>query len=641
MCGIAGIIHRDKLSAVERATVRRMCDAIAHRGPDDEGFYVEGRAGLGMRRLSIIDLAHGQQPMMNEDSSLHLVFNGEIYNYRELRGELIARGHVFQTESDTETIIHAYEEYGDDFLSRLRGMFAVALWDERREQLTLAVDRFGIKPLYYAADERGIVFGSELKCLEASRLISKEIDYDALAEYFTLGYIPPPATIYRSVRKLAPASVLRWTPREDARIETYWRLPAEEYETEESATLVRKRLRAALRDAVASHLMSDVPVGAFLSGGIDSGSIVALMSECGAQPIRTFTVGFKEREHSETELARLVARKFRTEHHEIIIELETVEILPELVSAFDEPFADSSALPTYYVSKAAREFVKVALSGDGGDELFLGYNYFRGLELARQMQRLPAAVRRALAAAPALLPRTSNAARNDKLARFRKRVADTMLAPTDSYRSKIRMPGLDAALPLLSEELRDKLLSANPYAAVDRALEENLSRNSTHQTHNLKTHPLAPFIHAGLKVSLAGDMLVKVDRMSMKNSLEVRVPLLDHVLAEQVARLPVAQRLSRGKLKGLLRETMADALPPEILRAPKHGFTVPLAAWFRGDLAAYAEDALLNADARASNFYDANAIKSLLAEHRSGRRDVGALVWSLLVFELWRKRSGL
>jgi asparagine synthase (glutamine-hydrolysing) len=625
MCGVCGIATADPEQPIEVDLLVRMADAIAYRGPDDSGVHVGPGIGLAMRRLSIIDLATGHQPMQNEDRTVHLVFNGELYNYRELRAQLRAQGHEFRTESDTEVVVHAYEEWGTSCLDSLRGMFAFAMWDDRAQRLVLAADRFGIKPLYFGVLDGGLVFGSELRCLLVSGQLSKEIDDAALAEYFTLGYIPPPATIFRQARKLEPGTLLEWTRSGGPVVHRYWDVPpVRNHGTVGRREDVQLELRELLRDSVKAHLVSDVPLGAFLSGGIDSSSVVALMSEVSSGTVRTFSVGFEAQEHDERPLARLVAERFGTDHHEFVLEPESVDVLPKLVQHFQEPFADSSALPTYYISKLARSFVKVALSGDGGDELFVGYPTFIGVELARHAQRLPAVARRALTALPDSVPWTVGSRWGDRINRWRKWAADTALPPEDAYRSKLTMAGLPTVKPLLTAELRERLDQEDPFRTVDAAL----ARAPT-------TRSLERILYAGLNVSLPGDMLVKVDRMSMANSLEVRVPLLDHVVAEFVTQLPVALRFPRWRLKALLKDTMASSLPREVLQQRKHGFTIPLASWFRGDLNSFAREILLGADARGRGFLDTRAIEAFLREHTRGSRNLGSAIWSLLMFELW------
>jgi asparagine synthase (glutamine-hydrolysing) len=632
MCGICGILHADPERPVDPAVVRGMTESIIHRGPDDDGYFVEGPVGLGMRRLSIIDLASGQQPIANEDGTVRLIDNGEIYNYAELRGELGATGHRFRTRSDTEVLVHAYEEDGADFVSRLRGMFALALWDASQRRLLLAVDRFGIKPLYYAVSGTGIAFGSELKCVIRSGLSTREIDFGALGQYFTLGYIPPPATIFAGVSKLAPGTLLQWTPASGTAVHRYWDSPRHQVDRHQNPAETRSGLRAALVDAVRSHLVSDVPVGAFLSGGIDSSAVVALMSEASDEPVRTFSIGFADSRYSELDKARVVARRYGTDHHELMVEPESLdELLPRLAAHFDEPFADSSALPTYHVSKLAREHVKVVLSGDGGDELFIGYTLFRGLKLAQHAQSLPAPVRRMLSALPERMPRIGRGASGDRLELLLRRIGDSMRRPEDAFKRKLSAPGLDVVRPLLSPGLRQSLDEHDPFELVDRWLGAYGPTNGA--------HPLESFVNTGFQVSLAGDMLVKVDRMSMANSLEVRVPLLDHVLAEHVAAIPIDRRMPRWRLKGLLRDTLADELPPEILRQPKRGFVVPLTTWFRDDLARYARETLLSPEALGRGFLKPSATAAMLARHEAGQGNEGSLIWTLLMFELWCREA--
>ena len=631
MCGICGIAHADPARGVQRERVELMTEALVHRGPDDDGYFFDGPVGLGMRRLSIIDVDGGRQPIGNEDGSVVLVYNGEIYNYRALRRELQAAGHEFSTSSDTEVVVHAYEDEGPEALGRLRGMFGLALWDGQRRRLLLAVDRFGIKPLYYAASDGAIAFGSELKCVMQAGMTGVELDPEGLAQYFTFGYIPPPATIFTGVRKLAPGTLLTWSPERGAETSRYWEVPHDRPDIRRSDVQTKAELRSALVDAARAHLVSDVPVGALLSGGIDSAALVALISEAAPQQLHTFSIGFADREHNELDKARLVAARYGTDHHELVVEPQTVELLPLLAAHFGEPFADSSALPTYNVARLAREHVKVVVSGDGGDELFLGYTLFRGLKLSARAQALPASIRQLVRRAAQALPTTPNTAVNDRLALLGKRVADTMLEPELAFKSKIASPGLNAIAPLLSPELTQVLADSDPFEGIDSWLKHYEKTNGD--------HTLAPFVRAGFQTSLAGDMLVKVDRMSMANSLEVRVPFLDHVLAEHVSTIPIERRMPGGRLKGLLKDTLSDALPSQVLNGPKHGFAVPLAAWFRGDLDAYAREVLVSPDAKRRGLLDTAAIEAMLARHREGTGNLSTTIWSLLMFELWCREA--
>lgn len=586
---------------------------------------------LGMRRLSIIDVAGGHQPMANEDHSVNLVLNGEIYNFRELRRELESLGHVFRTRSDVEVVAHCYEQFADGFLSRLRGMFALALWDSRHRRLTLAVDRLGIKPLYYAVSPTGLSFCSELNGLLAGGCVSEAIDMQAMTEYFTVGFVAPPATIYESVRKLEPGHALRWSVNGGCSVHEYWDLPPVQLEPPGSMKEVRDEVRSLLRDAVRSHLVSDVPLGAFLSGGVDSSCVVALMSEVAHEPVKTFTVAFPGSDHDESALARIVAARFSTDHHELVAEPASVDILPELAAHFGEPFADSSALPTYLVSKMAAQHVKVVLSGDGGDELFLGYTVFRGMQVSRRASMLPSAARAALASGAKHVSALTRPVFGDSAEGFMKRVSDTMLTPDLAYKSKSTPPGLSTAASLLSEPFRAVYAKRDGYNALTRSL---LRRDQSPDF-------LDRYAYAQTKVGLSGDILTKVDRMSMANSLEVRVPLLDHVLAEYITTLPSHARLPGRRLKGLLKDVMADVLPTQVLTHPKHGFTIPLAAWLRGDMHTFARETLLSREARGSGFYDVVAVGQYLRRHTANQANLAGGLWALLMFELWRRGRGV
>jgi len=619
MCGICGIALADSDAAVDPSELARMSATIVHRGPDSEGSFLGAGVGLAARRLKIIDLDHGDQPIANEDATLQLVFNGEIYNFRELRRELERLGHRFRTHSDTEVIVHAWEEWGDASLGRLRGMFAFALWNAEDDSLLLAVDRFGIKPLYYAHSPASLVFGSELGAVAACNRVPRELDDAALAEYLTLGYIPPPATIFERVRKLPPGTLLRWRRGESPATARYWAPPAETQRR--PASDLRRELRSALRDAVESHLVSDVPVGVLLSGGLDSSTVLALMCELGAAPVQTFSVGFGARGFDELEPARRVAGYFGAEHHELVLESDAPAVLEEIVGHFHEPFADPAALPLYEVARLAGSHVKVALSGDGGDELLVGYTTFRGVEAARIAQRLPGPVRHWLRATRPLPRGPSRLAGAARL--WDTRLRESTLPPLDAYRRKITLAGLDALAPLLSGDLRSRLAGRDPFRRVDAVLDGHAGP------------PLARAVAASRGVSLPGDMLVKVDRMSMAHSLEVRVPLLDHVLAELVATIPVEQLFPRWRLKGLIKDTLGDVLPRDVIRRPKHGFDVPLALWFRGDLGRFAEDVLLDPRSRDRGLVEPRTLAAALRAQRAGDANSAPQLWTLLVLELW------
>jgi asparagine synthase (glutamine-hydrolysing) len=596
-----------------------MCDEIRHRGPEDEGYRIDGRVGLGMRRLGIIDLVTGRQPIANEDGTVWVVSNGEIYNYRELRASLIRTGHRFRTYSDTEVLVHLYEEEGVNGLQRLRGMFACAIWNSRERSLLLVRDRFGKKPLYYAALSEGLYFGSELKCLRAAG-VSLEHDREALQLYFLLGYVPDPWTPYVGIRKLAPGGWLRCDA--DGRIAEgrYWTLPApvERASAGLSELEASEYVRNTFDDAVKARLISDVPVGAFLSGGIDSSSVVASMALQSSQPVKTFSIGFEEPGFNELALAAALARKYGTEHHEMIVRPDSVDLAPKLVRHFDEPFGDSSAIPTYLVSKFAAQYVKVALTGDGGDELFAGYESFREVQRLRLLDYAPAP----------LLALVS-------------RVAD--LLPYSAYgKNYLRMISRPEALERYFEAgsphyLLQRLLTPEWMPPADGAF---LKRKMAHALLPDGTSALAQALYFEATAKLTGDMLVKVDRMSMANSLEVRCPMLDHELAQLAARIPHAWKLKNGRGKDIFIRAVGHRLPPELLRQPKRGFGIPLGIWLRGSLRSFLWDHLTSRAFLDRRMVSPEFVRHLLEEHDRGRRDNHHHLWKLLMLELWFQEDG-
>jgi asparagine synthase (glutamine-hydrolysing) len=618
MCGIAGLVTAPGQVADARL-LKAMTDILAHRGPDGDGMHLDGRVGLGHRRLAIIDLTTGDQPMASDDGRVWVVFNGEIYNFRELRRDLESRGERFRTTSDTEVLIKAYEVYGTDCLRHLRGMFAFALWDGRRRRLFLARDRAGIKPLVYAWDGRRLLFGSEIKALLQDPSVERDVDVDALRDYLTFLYVPSPKTIFRAIRKLPPASFLTLdVDAGDLRVERYWTLEFRpDYRRGEAETL--EGLRAHLADAVRSHLVSDVPIGAFLSGGTDSGSVVALMAQATREPVRTFSIGFEEEAFDEVAYARMVATRYGTQHYEFVVKPDALAALPRLAWQFDEPFADASALPTYYVSKITREHVTVGLSGDGGDESFAGYTrYARAQALHRRLDRLPArAARPLLGLAASLMPRG-----------MRGQGALALLGadPVERY-FRIMTGGRGPTLAgLLAPDLRARM-AGEPDDRVFRALAGPAP----------EADYVATMQRLDIETYLPEDILTKVDRTSMLVSLESRVPLLDHVLMEYAATIPSAWKLSDGQGKAVLKRVMADHLPREVLHRRKMGFGVPLGAWLRGDLGAYTREILLDARTRRRGFLAADGVAALLDEHASGRRDRSTQIWSLLCLEEWAR----
>jgi asparagine synthase (glutamine-hydrolysing) len=612
MCGIAGFVNIDLGEEAGDMLLHNMTDSIRHRGPDDEGHWQGDGAGLGMRRLSIIDVRGGQQPITNEDGSVITVFNGEIYNYRELRHELEAKGHHFTTNSDTETIVHAYEDDGIDFVRRLRGMFAIALWDRRRHRLILARDRFGKKPLHYCINGRRLVFGSELKSLHLAPGVSKELDPLAVSQYFTFGYIPAPRTIFSGICKLPAAHTLVFENGRAA-LQRYWQLDFTPRSTDNEETAVR-RLRELLTEAVRMRLISEVPLGAFLSGGVDSSTVVALMSQVASEPVKTFSIGFEEQDYSEVEYARAVARRYATDHHEFIVRLDLLTILPQLVRDFDEPFADASMIPTYFVSKLARQHVTVALSGDGGDELFGGYPSYAGtVQEIRLSQRL--------GPASALGPFMSS------------------LLP-DGIRGKNRLQRLDLPPAVRFTEissifptaLRERLLlpefrarvAGDPRCAHLRWFTEPVGLDVFTRMQRMDVEEYLPY-----------DILVKVDKASMLNSLETRAPLLDHVLAEYVSSLPFQVRNPRGQLKYLLKRAVRDLLPERNVSRRKMGFGLPVDHWLRRELKDLVWDVLGSQQAKTRGVVDTRQVERLLVDHQRHAHNNSSRIWTWLCFELW------
>jgi asparagine synthase (glutamine-hydrolysing) len=606
-----------------------MCQEIRHRGPDDEGYRIDGRMGLGMRRLSIIDLATGRQPIANEDGTVWVVSNGEIYNYRELRAILTRTGHRFRTRSDTEVLVHLYEEEGVDGLERLRGMFACAIWDSRARSLLLVRDRFGKKPLYYAAlapssADGGLYFGSELKCLRAAG-VPLEHDREALQLYFLLGYIPDPWTPYVGIRKLAPGGWLRCDASGAMEEGRYWKLPApaERPSPGFSELQASDYVRNAFDQSVKMRLISDVPAGAFMSGGIDSTSVVASMALQSPDPVKTFSIGFEEPGFNELSLAAALAKKYGTEHHEMIVRPDSVDLVSKLVRHFDEPFGDSSAIPTYLVSEFAAQYVKVALTGDGGDELFAGYESFLDVQRLRLLDYVPATVRAAIS-----------------------RIAD--LLPYSAYgKNYLRMISRPEALERYFESasphyLLQRLLTPEWMPPADSAF---LTRKMAHAllpcgTSRDKISALTQALYFEATAKLTGDMLVKVDRMSMANSLEVRCPMLDHELAQLAARIPHAWKLKHGRGKDIFIRAVGHRLPPELLRQPKRGFGVPLADWFRGSLRTFVWDHLTSRPFLDRRMVSPEFVRHLLEEHDRGRRDNHHHLWKLLMLELWFQEDG-
>jgi asparagine synthase (glutamine-hydrolysing) len=568
-----------------------------------------------MRRLSIIDLDGGDQPIANEDGTVQVTQNGEIYNYRELREDLERRGHTFRTHSDTEVLVHLYEEHGLRFVDRLRGMFGVALWDSRRRRLLLARDRFGIKPLYYSASGGELTWASELKAMLAGPGLSRDIDMDALEAFLAFGWVPAPLTIFRDARKL-PAGHLLVAEAGDVRIERYARPapPAEDELSELPEDELAEMLRGELRDSVRAHLVADVPVGVLLSGGVDSCTLAALAAEESGERLSTFSIGFEEREFSELDLARLVAQRYDTDHHELVVRPNAAELLPEIAAAFDEPFADSSALPTYLVSKLAASHVKVAFSGEGGDELFGGYRTYSADLLAPRVGWLAALARPVVERIPS--PRARSAA--DRVKRFARAA---------------HLPALDRHVgwtEVFSDDARAALLAGRRGA-------DPLDIWRARYAESAGAEPLARLQDADIGIPLVDDLLVKTDRASMAHSLETRVPLLDNRLAAFAMSVPSRHKVRGMAKKRLLKRAAEPWLPPEILSAKKRGFSIPASQWLRGDLEPFAREVLSDDSVRRQGVFRPQEVTRILDRHVSGREDLSRHLWALLSFSLWHE----
>ncbi len=610
MCGIAGIVSLGDRPVLTEE-IRRMCAAIAHRGPDDEGFYFAPGVGLGMRRLSIIDLATGRQPVRNEDGSVQVVFNGEIYNFQELRADLQRRGHVFYTVTDTETIVHLYEEYGARCVEKMRGMFAFAVWDARKKTLLLARDRLGVKPLYYAECGGRLIFASELKAILELGEVERRLDWRSVGHLFTFLCTARAESIIEGVKKLEPGHVLVARAGKKPAVERYWdvcfapdRSRSEEHFVE--------RLRELLRESVKLRMVSDVPLGAFLSGGIDSSSVVAAMARLASGPLKTFSIGFDDREYNELDHARAVAQKFGAEHHELVLEPDVLGVIDDLAWHLDEPFGDPSCIPTYMVSKLAAEHVKVVLSGDGGDELFGGYDKYV-VEQNDRRRPAPRWLKKISGVAAGLMPEGM---------RGRNLLYHLSLTGAERY--------LDSTV-LLPDLARRKLFRSEAVALID--VYEPWRRELDAIT-RADGDWLSAVQYLDIKAYLPYDILTKVDRMSMAHSLEARDPLLDHKLVEFAATIPPELKLRGGVTKYIFKQAMRGILPDAIIDRPKRGFGVPLGRWFRGRLGSFVRDVVLSDKSKQRGIFDPSYIETLLKRHERGR-PYDIELWTLISFELW------
>ena len=629
MCGICGLLSPPGAAPVSRPVLEAMNETIVHRGPDSDGFHVDGPVGLAARRLSIIDLEGGTQPLTNEDGSVVVTQNGEIYNHAELREELHGRGHAFRTRSDTEVIAHAYEEWGAvEFAARLRGMFAVALWDAPRRRLVLARDRFGIKPLFWhrVGGERNGVIGwaSELKALQAGPAAGREVDPEALEAFLAFNSIPAPLTIWKGVQKLRPGHVLIAEDGE-VRIERFARPApvASGAVRRESEAVLAEELRGRLRDSVRAHLIADVPVGVLLSGGVDSSVLAALAAQEGTGRVSTFSIGFKEKSFNELDLARLVARRYDTDHHELVVEPDATELFPKLIEAFDEPLADSSALPTFLVSQLASQHVKVVLSGEGGDELFGGYETYAADLLAPRL----APVAPLIGAIANRMPSANGRVPLDyKLKRFARGA---------------RLPALErhhAWKEIFSAEARALIKGSDTLMTSVIKVSDPLMMWRERYAETVGSDELARLQDIDLGIYLVDDLLVKTDRASMAHSLEARVPFLDTEVAELALALPTRMKVRGMQKKRLLRAAAEPLVPKEIVHGRKKGFSIPAAAWLRGPLVPFAREVLSPETLRRQGFLEPKAVHDVLDRHVAGREDLSRQLWGLLTFTLWHDR---
>ena len=593
-----------------------MTDVIYHRGPDDEGHYLNNNVGLGFRRLSIIDLHTGHQPLANFDNNIWITFNGEVYNFKEERAALEKKGYKFRTNTDTEVIVNLYQEYGEKCVDHLRGMFAFVIWDERKQQLFGARDRFGIKPFHYYIDNEKFVWASEMKSISISENIKKDINLEALDYYFAYSYTPRDQSIFHQIKKLKPGHSFVFKPfeKDKLKIEQYWKIHFEpDYSKSESYW--KEAIYQSLSEAVKMRMISDVPLGAFLSGGVDSSTVVALMALNSEQPIKTFSIGFKEEKYNELQYAKLIAKKYNTEHHEYIVEPESIELLPELVRAYDEPFADDSAIPTYYVSKFTREHVTVALSGDGGDELFAGYSSYNKMKDLYQKR---------------ISSKTLFSGIN-------KIIPDYMYGKGMSYYLSKDKNNIGAYFCFWKDYERRKVFQSDIKEKLEGHLAENEKLNLLK---SMNGDFMSKMQQLDMQTYMVDGILTKVDRASMMNSLEARVPILDHKFAELSFKIPSKYKMKGNSKKYILKESFKDILPNGVLSHKKQGFAVPLSIWFKGNLKDYSYDTLVNSE-HLYGFLNKSYVEDMLNNHQKGIRDYSEKIWSLLFLNEWLKQNNV
>lgn len=624
MCGIVGFVNARNKKA-ERKLIEKMNDCIVHRGPDEDGFFVKDSVALAMRRLAIIDLAGGQQPIFNRDRTKAIVFNGEIYNFQELRADMEKRGHKFYTNSDTEAIIHLYDEFGADCVQYLRGMFAFAIWDDADKSLFVARDRVGKKPVLYSLQENGdLIFGSEFTALLAHPNISREVDFEAIDSYLSYLCVPAPQTAFKQIRKLEPAHWLRW---KDGKIETkrYWspdfskKIKISEAEAIEETTRI-------IREATKMRMISEVPLGAFLSGGVDSSTIVALMAQESEKPVKTFSIGFEEQDFSELKYAKIVANHVGAEYNEFIVKPNALEVLPTLVEHYGEPYADSSAIPTYYVSKETRKFVTVALNGDGGDESFAGYERYAAMKIAELYHKFPAFVRKLLIEKPIGLFPTSEL-KKSRVRDAKRFLQAASLPKTERYFRWMSTFNRNAKAEIYTKDFTETVSAQNPSAFMDKWF---INANGS--------GILDATMLTDQMTYLPNDLLVKVDIASMANSLEARSPLLDHKVIEFAASLPENLKMKGFETKSLLKKVAAKLVPREVIYRRKMGFGVPIGNWFRSEMKDFVRDVLLAEKSLKRGIVKSEMIEKYVREHTEAERDHTFQIWTLLMLELWFQR---
>jgi asparagine synthase (glutamine-hydrolyzing) len=621
MCGIVGKYNFYTKEPVSAKLLKAMCDTIDYRGPDDSGVYVDGHIGLGHRRLSILDLSEqGHQPMASRDKSIWITYNGEIYNFESLKKNLVAKGYTFKSHCDTEVIIYLYQEYGEECLKYLRGMFAFAIWDKNNETLFLARDRIGKKPLFYCFDGKTLLFASEIKAILKDPSLNRKINYEAFYDYFKYLYVPDPKTIYKNIYKLEPGHFMVCS-NDGIKRKQYWDISFRN-QSNKSEGDISDELLGILDESVKLRMISDVPLGAFLSGGIDSSGVVALMARQKNDPVTTCSIGFDSEEYDELEFARIIANQYHTDHHEFTVKENAEDVLADLAYYFDEPFADASAVPTYYVSRIAKQEVTVALSGDGGDENFAGYQKYYLDDIENRIRRkIPRSIRKSI------LPYLSQlfSKGNHPLLQKSKTLLNT-LSYESNYGFFLTNTEFNDQLwsDLINDETKRQIGDYDPFSVTKYYYDKADTDNH-----------LSKILYTDMKTYLPGDILVKVDRMSMANSLEVRAPILDHNVIEYAANIPPNLKFNHGEKKYILKQAFKQILPDEIMYRKKMGFSVPLAQWFRGELKEFASDHLLSPNAGVNNFFRKDIILQIWNIHQCNIRNYSTILWSLLMFELW------